>query len=266
MGLKLSITIPSIDQFYAECDIVEPTGDQQEWNKCNTEENPGWIGITQKEAAETKYCYKKGLDLLKEIELDTQLGGSKKLYKWDNDDGDDMSLDRLYDDMPAMRKRLKTLGKGNGKFITIYASVGENACVSYKDMLNRAYTVIQVIDYLENQGFRVAVIVYEDVGNPGTYKGERIDLLHLEIVIKKAEEPLNKGLILSCISPWFLRIHIFKFWNAKFKMGRGYGHSVHNDYINTEDTLYFKTGSCLNKADSDNYLNQFMKKMEKSDE
>lgn len=49
-------------------------------------------------------------------------------------------------------------------------------------------------------------------------------------------------------------------------MGWGYGHSVHNDYRNTEDTLYFKTGSCLNKADSDNYLNQFMKKMEKSDE
>ena len=264
--MKLEIKIPNIDKFYEECDIVEPTGRQSEWDECDKRNDKWWIGLSREEVIASKYSYKEGLDKLKQLELETPLGGSRKLYKWDSDDGDEMSLDRLYDDLPAMRKRIKNLGKGNGRFITIHASVGENAFVSYNQMLNRSYAIVQLVDYLENQGFRVCVVAYSDVADLGAYKDEHIDLLHVEVVVKQAEEPLNKSLLLTCISPWFLRVHLFKFWNAKFKTSWGYGRAVDGNYKTTDSDIYFRTGSCLEKSEADNYLKRYTSQIKEEDE
>lgn len=254
----------SLDRFYKECDEVEETGNKigsstydrnyESWDEQNDRDHPSWVGLSKEEILKNKYLYKKGLDQLKEIEKDINLGGTKRSYKWDETDGDDMSYDRYLDDLPCLKKRIRTLGSRRGKMINIHVSVGENRGVTYREMLNRSYTVMRLIDYLESQGYRVGVYVYTDVRSLGYYKGEKVRQLHVEIQIKKPEEPLIKGLILTCISPWMLRYHMFKLWTAKFKCEYGLGHPVDINYKDTDTDIYFRTGSCLNEESSENKL------------
>lgn len=254
----------SLDRFYKECDEVEGTGNKigsstydrnyESWDEQNDRDHPSWVGLSKEEILKNKYLYKKGLDQLKVIEKDINLGGTKRSYKWDETDGDDMSYDRYLDDLPCLKKRIRTLGSGRGKMINIHVSVGENRGVTYREMLNRSYTVMRLIDYLESQGYRVGVYVYTDVRSLGYYKGEKVRQLHVEIQVKKPEEPLIKGLILTCISPWMLRYHMFKLWTAKFKCSYGLGYSVNADYKDTDTDIYFRTGSCLDEESSENKL------------
>ena len=259
----------SLDRFYKECDEIETTGNcsdvpnfstaYEDWKDIEERDNKNWIGLSREEILKSKYMYKEGLDQLKEIERDLNLGGTKRSYKWDEVDGDDMNYDRYIDELPYLKKRIKTIGKGKGRIINIHVSVGENCNVSYKDMLMRSYTVMRVIDYLENLGFRVGVTVYSDVRNLGYYKEERVNSLHVEVQIKKPEDPLIKGLILTCISPWMLRYHFFKLWTAKFKCVYGLGQSYSVKYTDTETDIYFQTGSCLDEKTCNNKIEKLAK-------
>ena len=259
----------SLDRFYKECDEIETTGNCrdipnfstgfEDWKDIEERDDEDWIGLSREEILKSKYIYKEGLDQLKEIERDLNLGGTKRSYKWDEIDGDDMNYDRYIDELPYLKKRIKTIGKGKGKIINIHVSVGENCNVSYKDMLMRSYTVMRVIDYLENLGFRVGVTVYSDVRNLGYYKEERVNSLHVEVQIKKPEEPLIKGLILTCISPWMLRHHFFKLWTAKFKCVYGLGQAYSVKYTDTETDIYFQTGSCLDEKTCNNKIEKLAK-------
>ena len=251
---NFTISFPNIEQFYKECDIVESTGDQSEWKSNEQTDNPKWIGLSREEIIASKYCYKKGLDKLKELDKDFNIGGTKRIYKWDENDGDDMNYDRFLDNLSCLSKRTMRKGDGKGKIITIYVSIGENCCISYREMPNRSYTVMRLIDYLENMNYRTEVIVYTDVKNLGKYGKEEIKFLHTEITIKRAEDPLVKGLILNCISPWMLRYHTFKFWNAKFKTYSGYGTSVDLKYEDTSSKIYFRTGQCLSESSCEERL------------
>ena len=257
---NFTITFPNLDQFYKECDIVEDTGNKTEWKRnCDTN-SPHWIGLSKDEIIASKYNYKKGLDQLKELEADFNLGGSKRSYKWDENDGDDMNYDRFLDCLPCLSKRITKKGDGKGKVITIYVSIGENCNISFKEMLNRSYTVIRLVDYLENLNYRTEIIVYTDVANLGSYKGEEVRTLHTEIVIKRAQDPLIKGLVLNCISPWMLRYHLFKFWSAKFILNFGYGHNITLPYEETPNKIYFRSGECLNEHNSEIKINKLAKK------
>lgn len=247
---NFKLIFSDLERFYKESNEVEETGLFDStgiyygWNEMN-HINPDWVGISKEEAEKCKYMYKEGLDQLKSIEADLNLGGKKRSYKWDETDGDDMNYDRYLDNLPYLQKRINRKGDGKGKIVNIHVSVGENWSVSYKDMLKRSYTVMRVVDYLENMGYRVGVIVYNDVANLGYYKDQKIKNLHVEIQIKKPEDPLVKGLILTCISPWMLRYHMFKLWTAKFKCGYGLGTSIKTNYKDTNTDIYFQTGSCL---------------------
>ena len=256
---RFTITIPSIEQFYKECDTVEPTGNQYEWQSNVDRDDPGWIGLSKEEIVKSKFFYKKGLDELKALEKDINIGGTKRSYKWDETDGDDMNYDRFLDNLPCLSKRITKKGDGRGKVVTIYVSIGENCNVKYKSMLLRAYTVMRLVDYLENLNYRTEIIVYSDVKGLGRYKGERISSLHTEIVLKKAEDPLIKGLILNCISPWMLRHHMFKFWCAKFEPNLGYGQAYSPEYKDTKEKIYFRTGECLNEEACERRLNVLAK-------
>ena len=86
MGLRLEIKIPSLDKFYEESNIVEDTGSKSEWELCNKRDDRSWVGLSHDEVAKSMYSYKEGLDKLAAIELDVPLGGSKKIYKWDDED------------------------------------------------------------------------------------------------------------------------------------------------------------------------------------
>ena len=258
------VIFDNLEKFYNECDIVEDTGYKSgraycSWDECNNRDEPDWVGLSRENILRCKYSYKEGLDQLKALEEDFNLGGTKRCYKWDETDGDDMNYERFIDEMPAMKKRLRKEGNGQGRIINLHISVGENCNIRFEEMLNRSYTVMRLVDYLENLNFRVGIYVYSDVSDLGKYKDKRLNQLHVEIQIKKPEEPLIKSLILTCISPWMLRYHLFKFWTAKFKCGYCLGSAARIEYTNTKQDIYFTTGSCLTEDDSNKYLKDLLK-------
>lgn len=242
------VVLPNIEKFYTECDILEPHGSEERWEEITKGEDyeAHWVGIPFKSIEKHKFSYKEGLDKLKKLEAELALGGSKKQYRWNEFDGDDISMERMYEGMPYMAKRIKQLGDGNGKFVTIHVSVCENANVGADELLHKAYTAMQLIDLIEGLGYRVAVEAYMDSRDPGVYKGITMSTLHTAVTIKRFEDPLNKPLLLTCISPWFLRYHMFRFWYAKFKMSHGLGSAYDPGYKDTKEDIYIKQGECLN--------------------
>lgn len=261
--MNLNIKFDNIFDFYKETDIltswrrINDPGD--DWESHVRSENKRFRGLDNKEILASMYSYKEGLDKLKEIELEFNQGSNRKVYKWSDQDGDEMALDRLYDSQAFLQQRVNTNGDRNGKFVNLHISVGENCHVTYSQMLYRSYLSIQIADYLENNGYRVAIFVYSDVRSIGNYNGKKIDNLNVSIQIKKPEEPLNKGLLLNCVSPWMFRYWMFKLWHAKFYTNWGLGSAISPDYKTTKSDIYLETGQCLSKPDVDKKLKQLKK-------
>lgn len=255
-----TLSFSDLDQFYKESDEVEPTGSHNEWKKNVERDDPSWVGLPRDEIIKSKYCYKEGLDKLEELHKDFNIGGTKRTYKWSEDDGDDMNYDRYLDNLPSLKKRTYAKGSGRGKIVTLYVSIAENCYISYKEMLNRSYTIMRIVDYLENMNYRTEIITYIDIKGLGHYGEEYVSTLHIEIPIKKAEDVLIKGLILNCISPWMFRYHVFKLINAKFKTFPSYGQSYTPSYSDTENKIYFRTGECLSEASSKAKIEQLAEK------
>ena len=95
--------------------------------------------------------------------------------------------------------------------------------------------------------------------------GEPIGFLGVEVIIKKFEDPLIKGQILTAISPWFFRYWMFKFWNAKFKMNWGYGHSVRPMKKETTSDIYIQTGEALTDEDAERTIKRISKLFNKEE-
>ena len=78
----------SLDRFYKECDEIETTGNCrdapnfstgfEDWKDIEERDDEDWIGLSREEILKSKYIYKEGLDQLKEIERDLNLGGTKR--------------------------------------------------------------------------------------------------------------------------------------------------------------------------------------------
>ncbi|KAI5912444.1 hypothetical protein, partial [Thauera sp. 2A1] len=167
--------------------------------------------------------------------------------------------------LPCLKKRIPTHGIGTGKFVKLHISICENCWCSAENLMIRAYTAMRIIDMLESQGYRVQISAYADNEDPGYFNGEPIGFLGVEVIIKKFEDPLIKGQILTAISPWFFRYWMFKFWNAKFKMNWGYGHSVRPMKKETTSDIYIQTGEALTDEDAERTIKRISKLFDKEE-
>lgn len=260
MGKKYKILMNSVDEFYQEADNVVNGVPSFIWEGIHTRDDPRWIGLSLEEIQKSKYNYIKGLENLKKIEKDITLGGRKHVYKYDDSDGDDMNMDRYLESLPCMKKRIHKHGKGNGKFVNLHVSICENCRCSSESLLTRSYTAMRIIDMLEEEGYRVQIIAYADNENAGrTVQDEQIDMLSVEVVVKKYEDPLIKGQILTAISPWFFRYWMFKFWTAKFRMADGLGHSCRLKKEESVSDIYIQTGEALTENDAEKTIERIKK-------
>lgn len=216
----LKLTFPDLTSFYNESDIVENTNNESRIKYLENNTMNDYSNMTFQDILNSKYSYKKGLDNLEKLNLDWEIGGTKRKYKWSEVDGDEMSIDRLNDCLPFMQQRQKTLGNNNGNFIDITINMDIVAGCSSDSMMNRAYMCIQLSDWLEEQGYKTSIIIYDSYGHPGTFRGKNVDTVLIEVVIKGYDEPLNKGMLLTATAPWMLRYHLFKFMYNKFDSGR----------------------------------------------
>lgn len=179
---------------------------------------------------------------------------------------DDMNFDRYIEGLPCLKKRIPTHGIGTGKFVKLHISICENCWCSAQALMVRAYTAMRIIDMLESQGYRVQISAYADNEDPGYFNEEPIGFLGVEVIIKKFEDPLIKGQILTAISPWFFRYWMFKFWNAKFKMNWGYGHSVRPMKKETTSDIYIQTGEALTDEDAESTIERISKLFNKEEQ
>lgn len=263
--LNLSININSLDEFYTECDNIEG-GNPYEIKRIDNKINPSFTGLSSlDEIHRFKYNYVKGLDDLKKIEQDIILGGNKHKYKYDDCDGDDMNFDRYIENLPYLKKRISTHGIGTGKFIKLHVSICENCYISAKSLMIRAYTAMRIIDMLESQGYRIQISAYTDTEYPGWLDTQKIKYLGVEVTIKKFEDPLIKGQILTAISPWFFRYWMFKFWNAKFRMSFNYGRACNPIKEETTSDIYIQTGEALTEEDAEKTIKRITKLFNKDE-
>lgn len=260
--LNLNININSLDEFYRECDNIEG-GNPYEIDNIENNDDPSFRGLSLEKIHSSKYSYTEGLENLKKIEKDINLGGRKHKYKYDDSDGDDMNFDRYIEGLPSLKKRIPTHGVGTGKFVKLHISICEDCWCSAKALMIRAYTAMRIIDMLESQGYRVQISAYADNENPGTLNGQKVKYLGVEVVIKKFEDPLIKGQVLTAISPWFFRYWMFKFWNAKFMMNWGYGHSIRPIKKESTSDIYIQTGEALTEEDAEETIKRIKELFDK---
>lgn len=255
--VNLSYTYDSLTKFYE--DALNPTPDgniADTKGHLNTEEQ-SFRGMCINDIKKYQYGYTKGIKELKELDLNLSLGGSKRAYKWDELDGDDMNYDRLMEGFPAMKKRIKTHGIGSGRLINVYVVISENCGVGPKEMLNKSYTAMQIVDLLENIGYRVAVYACDcTYDRDGMYQGRSEVRYEVKVCLKRHEDSLNKGLILNGISPWFFRYYLFAHQKGRYRNGWGMGRAVPLDLEQTKENIVINHGECLNKDSAEAKIKQ----------
>lgn len=218
--MQIKYTFDSLEDFYNEADnfTSKSNTSKYKWDIYHNlrTNNPTFIGLHDEEIPKVKYSYIKGLDELEKID-NLQIGCSKLINRYSDIDGYDINYDRILEGFPFLLNKTKYKGNKNGKFITIWINISINANITVSECLRKAYTVIKIIDYLENNGYRIEIIIYDEAKDVGYLNNQHLDYVLLKINIKHFNEPLIKGRILTAISPWMERYWIFKFNYAKFE-------------------------------------------------
>jgi hypothetical protein len=257
-AIRIELKFDSIDDFYAAChDPDKNAWNQSEYIEHLSYTNSSFVGLRHEELEKYKYSYQPGIAKLEQLKEDLLLDGASCFKnKWDDIDGEEMSMERLYDEMPFMNKRIRKHGFLNGKFVKLYISINENCNIDQTAMLNKTYTAVSIVDYLESTGYRVEVYAITDIDDIGQYNGKHVKQCYSELPIKKWDETLNIGLLLTLLSPWAFRHWHFLLYTGNMYTYEGIGRSAFKGYTSKPGELYIQNGECLDEEDSKRFINE----------
>lgn len=225
-NLKLTYRFSSPMEFYRMAHHMSDTGNQRRFDelKQDFKRRWDWIGIKDEETLMSRrFAWK---EKIQEIEKESQKmvqGYRKRIYKYDELDGDDINMERLYEHLPAMRKRVHVTGDKFGNFISLYFNNTVNAGITAKQMLNKTMAAAKLVRFFESLNKRVELIVYTKAEWPGSYKGQDVKYILTETIVKKFSDPLNISLMNTCLAPWFFRYWTLLFFNTKMHTYDGHG-------------------------------------------
>lgn len=252
----------SISDFYKEATILENTGHSSRFEIYSTFSS-SWadsVDYSKEFIKKVQWGDKEGLKEMKKIDRDLDIiGRSSFIDKWDYSDGMDINMERLYDDIPFLKRRIRTIGNNNGKFITLNIDISIPACVPDYQIRHKALSIISFIDYLETLGFRLEIILYCNSKGQGNYNYVDMPFTTTKIVLKKAEEPLNLPLMLTAISPWMLRYWMFMLWCAKFKPDYGFGCPTDETKDHEQGIIWINNYDCLHEQSTIETFNTIKK-------
>jgi hypothetical protein len=217
-----------------------------------------FTGKTYDEAVEGKYLETSGLDKIMELpEFSGQAeSGRVVVRKWDDQDGDEMDVERMRDGIPCIRKRVSVAGPRRGsRCVTVYVNLSEHWYTTYYEMLWKTFAACRLVDQLEARGQRVRVVAVKHTTKAYTNG----DGVLFKVTIKEDGEPLNIGLLCAALSPWMFRVWMFATvhqirrendfvitgnmgFPASFKMDGG------------ESACLIDTGECLNRESAERWL------------
>lgn len=257
-GIRLDFKFEDIDDFYKAAEEFDKDNGQFHQNEeIRLSERRSFSGLSIQDIHKYKYGYQPGISKLEEVKEDLLIDGASCFkHKWDDVDGEEMSMDRFYDEIPFLQKRIRKHGFLGGKFIKVYVSINELAMVSYESMLNRTYTAVSIIDYLESLGYRTEVYATSFSINKGSYKNDWASEVYSEVLIKKSDEALNLSLLLTMLSPWSYRYWHFLMFSGHFKTSSGMGSTRSEGKSSQIGELYLQSGECLTKEASKKFINE----------
>lgn len=211
-----------------------------------------YFGARHKEILARKFCWPEGVHTLSELSSLEKIITKSWSKKWCDDDGDEMDVERFYNDMPFLQKRVKAIGvrSRNNTVQKIVINLAESSDVTAKEMLWKTYAATKLVDNLESLGTRCEVIVKSYSGNVDSKRRYCLT----EIPIKNPEDPINVSLLCTTLSPWFFRYWIL---NLRACFIEGCLPSLGNSAkLPAEDPgcIIIDNGACLSKDQANNFL------------
>lgn len=125
--------------------------------------------------------------------------------RFDEDDGDEIDLDRMRAGQPYWRvsRRETTVGPTE---VTIVVSLAAEKTVSPTDILWRGAAAIAMADILERQGFSVAIWA---VQCSCPYEADQHQRLTVAVPLKAHGDRLDLSTLVNTVSGWFYRSVLF---------------------------------------------------------
>lgn len=168
---------------------------------------PTWRSVTEavdRPWTEGLEVVQRFIDKLESEEL-PEIRSVVRRTRHDEDDGDEIDLDRMRAGQPYWRvsRRETTNSPTEG---TIVVSLAAEKTVSPTDILWRGAAAIAMADILERQGFSVALWAVQ-CSSP--YEGDQYRRLTVAIPLKAHGDRLDLSTLVNTISGWFYRSVLF---------------------------------------------------------
>lgn len=213
-------------------------------------------GCSIAEYNERRYKWSGGLDKVRRLsELDAMVSAARCEKRWSDYDGDNMDVERYYNEQPFLSRRVQVSGGNRRGQYRIVVNVAENYRVNSENMLWKAYAASRLCDEIESQGNRVEVIV----GGFASGCAEGYGYTWVNCVAKKAQDPVNLGLLCTLMAPWTWRITMFAllYHYEKCSPYIGRSHTV-REYLGGDEienkAILIDTGDCLSHERADVFI------------
>ena len=244
----------SPEDIYQAAEQLTPEGNKREWVDCFYNLDTEWVGATKAEI----YTRRNGWDeAAREIaalpDFSTPARCAKSVKVWNDEDGDDGDYERYKSELPFLHRRKKITGGGQSRIVKILTSVSEHSAVKWQSMKWKTISACKIADSFESAGMRTEIIGFSASYN-AFHGGEDSELFY---TIKKAEEPLNIGLVANCLSPWFFRCIVFAMYSATANVTSGKGSPKKYPHPIEQNEILIDRGECLSRSA---YL-EFIKKV-----
>lgn len=251
----ISFKFFSLSDFYnTVSEKIEKTQLSKDWQWGNIKGyNKDFVGAPYSEIIQMKYSWPEGVKKLKELSDMEKIITKKWSKQWNEEDGDDMCMERYFNSMPFLQKRVKVLGERsrNNVIQKVIVNTWENCGVDSKKMLWKTYTVVKLVDELESQGVRCEVVIMLN-GNSVDYESRKVQI---EIPIKEANESINTSLLCTVFSPWFFRYWVFQLLFGHIPNVReSLGCADKTPKDQTENCIVIDNGTALSKEAANNFL------------
>jgi len=194
-------------------------------------QNDDWTGVAESKASldTLRTHWPLGVSLVRDLPS-PELPPPHRARVRDWNQGDTWDQQRADEGLAAWTRRVKRPAPVR----TVRVNVGESGGTPANSMLYKAYTALQIVDALENQGSLVKVVVESYA------RDERLNKTwHVRATVKNEDEPTNLGAIVTAAAPWALRRFIFGAREIKFIRPNGFrtspGHCVSQPLPEDED-------------------------------
>jgi hypothetical protein len=229
----------SLSDFY---DDIKNLVSSPRYNWRKDYDRPHFTGLSRSEILKSQYSYPFGVEKLRNL-ANFEIQKDIKIRYWDQFDGFDIDIDRMYSDLDFLRNERKQ--RKLPKTMDIFINISENCDITYSAMLNKTYAALKIIDHLETLGVRTAL--YACISCLPKVNGRYIEPLYIEICIKRHADDVNLGALCTAISPWFFRHWFFLWIEGRYKnLDVVIGQATTIPESEAQKGITIDNGQCLN--------------------